>query len=135
MSVTPGVSKTRTISASNGISGGVGSTTVVQGQGIDVSLTGVGSTTSVGSVTPQTDQVISVTGVAGTPAVGSATGQGNISVSITGVAGTSSTGSATGIGNTIINLTGLSTSASVGNVLVWDRIIPAPGNVWSDIAA
>ena len=86
-------------------------------------------------MTPQTDQVISVTGVVGTPAVGSATGQGNISVSITGVVGTSSTGSASGIGNTIINLTGLSTSASVGNVLVWDRIIPAPGNVWSDIAA
>ena len=49
--------------------------------------------------------------------------------------GTGQVGTITMIGDSSVTLTGVSGSGEVTPVIVWGRIIPDPGTVWTEIAA
>jgi len=101
---------------------------------ISVSVTGVASTTAVGSITTDAEigegwgrgtwgnrvwnGVYSVipTGVSATTAVGSVTPSISISVSVTGVASTTAVGSVTTTQGVSLSVTGLPTTSSIGTI-------------------
>ena len=56
--------------AFTGLTGSVGSVTVVEGSGVTVTVTGLAATSSVGSVTIATGVNVTATGLAGTSSVG-----------------------------------------------------------------
>ena len=80
-----------------------------------VSVTGNGLTSSLGTETVATDQIISVTGIALTSTRGTAVGTGIAEVNPTGIALTSSTGQESTETDQNISVSGNSLTSSVGN--------------------
>ena len=136
--------------------GGLG--TVITSTNLELTLTGVAATGSPGTVTiinasvinptgvagttntnpvvfPAANATFSVTGVAGTMSVGTAQGQAGAGADVTGVLATGSVGSITTTGTGLITPVGVSARGSVGQALVWGRIKPDPGTIWTRIAA
>ena len=81
--------------------------------GIDVVLTGVSSTSSVGTISPA--DVMGLTGLSATSSTGSLSIVSSPTFTLTGVSSTSSVGSVD-IANMVVGLTGLSTTSSVGSI-------------------
>ena len=83
---------------------------------VDVALTGVQSTSSVGTISPA--DVMGLTGVQSTSSVGTAIADQTITTSLTGVQSASSVGSTTVdiILNIDLTLTGLQSATSIGSV-------------------
>ena len=81
--------------------------------GINVSLTGVGLTSSVGTISPA--DVMGLTGLSATSSTGSLSIVSSPTFTLTGVSSTSSVGSVD-IANMVVGLTGLSTTSSVGSI-------------------
>jgi|MDTC01.2.fsa_nt_gb hypothetical protein len=146
---------TATFAMENGLASGLG--TVIAFSDLEITLTGVAATGSPGTVTIINASVISptglegttntpsvsitsnatfsVTGVAGTMSVGSAQGQAGAGADVTGVFATGSVGSVTIAASALVTPTGVSATGTVGQTLVWGRIKPDPGTVWTRIAA
>jgi hypothetical protein len=102
-----------------------------------VPVTGVSATGEIGTAAATAGANVPASGITATGAVGSVTvveGQG-IDVPVTGVAATGAVGSVTVIGDAVVLTTGLSATGSVKPVLVWGRLVPAPGTIWTQIAA
>jgi len=117
-----------------GATGSVGDVTIVNVSVI--SPTGVEATGAVGAVTVTANQSgLTLTGVAGTMAVGTAAGQAGAGASVTGVFATGSVGSITMTGTALVIPTGVSGQGVIGNALVWGKIVPDPGTIWTRIAA
>ncbi len=154
--VTADAGATVAVSEETGLIGNVGSVIASAAAGVDV--TGVEATGSPGSVTIINVSVISptgvegtgalgdvtvtgnqsgltLTGVAGTMAVGTAQGQAGAGADVTGVFATGSVGSVTTTGSATITPTGVFAAGQVGQALVWGKIVPDPGTVWTRIAA
>lgn len=84
---------------------------IAQLPGAFVPLSGVNATSAVGSVTTIGVGAVDVTGLAGTTGLGS--------ISVTGVAN--------------VTLTGISATLSLTSVIVWGKVIPAPGTSYTAI--
>jgi len=80
-----------------------------------VSVTGNGLTSSLGTETVATDQIISVTGIGLTSALGTATGTGIAEVNPTGIALTTSLGTETVATDQNISVTGIALTSSIGD--------------------
>ena len=79
---------------------------------------------------------ITVTGVAGTGGVGSVEiRNGQVIPLNPNIKGSGEVGTVSIIGNAAVSVTGISGSGEVTPVIVWGRIIPDPGTVWTEIAA
>ena len=100
-----------------------------------ISPTGLEGTTNTPSVSTTSNATFSVTGVAGTTSVGTAQGQAGAGVVATGVFATGSVGSVTTAASASVIVTGVSATGTVGQALVWGRIKPDPGTIWTRIAA
>ena len=73
--------------------------------------------------------------VAGTMSVGTIQGQSCAGVDVTGVLATGSVGSVTTAAGALVIPTGVSAIGTAGQALVWGRIKPDPGTIWTRIAA
>ena len=80
-----------------------------------VSVTGNGLTSSLGTETVATDQIISVTGIGLTSALGTAVGTGIAEVNPTGTALTASLGTETVATDQNISVTGIALTSSIGD--------------------
>jgi len=100
-----------------------------------VSPTGVHATGDVGSLSITATATFSVTGVYGTMSVGTAQGQAGAGADVAGVFATGSVGSFTMTGDGLVTPTGVSAIGLAGQALVWGRVKPDPGTVWTRIAA
>ena len=100
-----------------------------------ISPTGVVGTTNTPSVSTTSNATFSITGVAGTMSVGTAQGQAGAGADVTGVLATGSVGSITMTGSSLVTPTGVSATGLAGQTLVWGRIKPDPGTIWTRIAA
>ena len=100
-----------------------------------ISPTGLAGTTNTPSVSTTSNATFSVTGVAGTMSVGSAQGQAGAGADVTGVLATGSVGSVTTAAASLVTTTGVSATGIAGQALVWGRIKPDPGTIWTRIAA
>jgi len=100
-----------------------------------ISPTGLVGTTNTPSVSTTSNATFSVTGVAGTMSVGVAQGEAGAGADVTGVLATGSVGSITMTGAGLVTPIGVSAEGSVGQALVWGRIKPDPGTIWTRIAA
>jgi len=80
-----------------------------------VSVTGNGLTSSLGTETVATDQIISVTGIGLTSALGTATGTGIAEVNPTGISLTASLGTETVATDQNISVTGIALTSSIGD--------------------
>ena len=98
-----------------------------------VSVTGLGATGAVGSVTTVNTAKVYPTGLQATSAVGDVVTKANADVAVTGLQTTTSVGSVVATGSSNVYPSGLSATTGVGSVLVWGQIIPNPGTTWSDI--
>ena len=116
-----------------GATGAVGSVTIVNAS--IISPTGVEGAGAIGSATIAANATFSVTGVAGTMSVGTAQGQAGAGADVTGVLATGSVGSVTTTAAALVTTTGVSATGTVGQALVWGRIKPDPGTIWTRIAA
>ena len=67
--------------------------------------------------------------------VGTIQGQAGAGVDVTGVFATGSVGSVTTAATALITPTGVSATGIAGQALVWGRIKPDPGTIWTRIAA
>ena len=103
--------------------------------GPDADVQGVEGTGAIGSATIYAKATFSVTGVAGTMSVGTAQGQAGANTDVTGVLATGSVGSVTTPATALVTPTGVSATGRVGQALVWGRIKPDPGTIWTRIAA
>ena len=110
--------------------GGIG-TPVVTGDA-NVPPTGLEATGEVGSVTISADANVSPTGLSGTGQVGSVVATGGAIATVTGVSATGGVGSVTVTGKAVVSPTGVSATGEVTSVIVWGRIIPDPGNTWTE---
>ena len=102
-----------------------------------VPVTGVSAIGEVGSAAVEAGANAPATGIAATGAVGTVTvveGTG-IDVDVIGVSATGPVGTVTIIGGATVSVTGVSATGLVKPVLVWGRIAPNPGTVWTEIAA
>ena len=113
--------------------GGAPSVTIINASVI--SPTGLAGTTNTPSVSTTSNATFSVTGVAGTMSVGSAQGQAGAGADVTGVFATGSVGSVTIAASALVTPTGVSATGIAGQALVWGRIKPDPGTIWTRIAA
>jgi hypothetical protein len=113
--------------------GGAPSVTIINASVI--SPTGLAGTTNTPSVSTTSNATFSVTGVAGTMSVGSAQGQAGAGADVTGVFATGSVGSVTTAATALVTPTGVSATGIAGQALVWGRIKPDPGTIWTRIAA
>ena len=113
--------------------GGAPSVTIINASVI--SPTGLAGTTNTPSVSTTSNATFSVTGVAGTMSVGSAQGQAGAGADVTGVFATGSVGSVTTAAAALVTPTGVSATGIAGQALVWGRIKPDPGTIWTRIAA
>lgn len=113
--------------------GSPGTVTVINASVI--SPTGLAGTTNTPSVSTISNATFSVTGVAGTMSVGTAQGQAGAGADVTGVLATGSVGSITMTGTALVTPTGVSATGTAGQALVWGRIKPDPGTIWTRIAA
>ena len=100
-----------------------------------VSPTGTVGTTNTPSVSTASNATFSVTGLAGTMSVGVAQGQAGAGADVTGVLATGSVSSITMTGSSLVTPTGVSATGRAGQTLVWGRIKPDPGTIWTRIAA
>ena len=100
-----------------------------------ISPTGLAGTTNTPSVSTTSNATFSVTGVAGTMSVGSAQGQAGAGADVTGVLATGSVGSVTTAATALVTPTGVSATGIAGQALVWGRVKPDPGTIWTRIAA
>jgi hypothetical protein len=100
-----------------------------------VSPTGTVGTTNTPSVSTTSNATFSVTGLAGTMSVGVAQGQAGAGADVTGVLATGSVSSITMTGSSLVTPTGVSATGRAGQTLVWGRIKPDPGTIWTRIAA
>ena len=100
-----------------------------------ISPTGLAGTTNTPSVSTTSNATFSVTGLAGTMSVGSAQGQAGAGADVTGVFATGSVGSVTTAAAALVTPTGVSATGIAGQALVWGRIKPDPGTIWTRIAA
>lgn len=100
-----------------------------------ISPTGTAGTTNTPSVSTTSNATFSVTGVAGTMSVGDAEAQAGAGADVTGVFATGSVGSVTTTAAALVTTTGVSATGTAGQALVWGRIKPDPGTVWTRIAA
>lgn len=97
--------------------------TVVVAIPADVAVTGVQTTSALGTVTVVNDVTVQVTGVQSTSALGSVVVEIPATVAVTGVQTTSAIGDVTvDIGGTLVNVTGVQTTSAIGSVTV---VIPA----------
>ena len=103
--------------AFTGLTGSVGSVTVVQGSGITVTVTGLAGTSAVGSVT-----IVEGSGV-------TVTVTGN---SVTATAGNTTETAGGGIS---VGVTGAGVTASTNGVLIWSAVDTSQTPSWTDIAA
>ena len=113
--------------------GGAPSVTIINASVI--SPTGLAGTTNTPSVSTTSNATFSITGVAGTMSVGSAQGQAGAGADVTGVLATGSVGSVTTAAAALVTTTGVSATGIAGQALVWGRIKPDPGTIWTRIAA
>jgi hypothetical protein len=113
--------------------GGAPSVTIINASVI--SPTGLVGTTNTPSVSTTSNATFSITGVAGTMSVGSAQGQAGAGADVTGVFATGSVGSITMTGTALVTPTGVSAIGLAGQALVWGRVKPDPGTIWTRIAA
>ena len=113
--------------------GGAPSVTIINASVI--SPTGLAGTTNTPSVSTTSNATLSVTGVVGTMSVGTVQGQAGAGADVTGVLVTGSVGSITTTGAGLVTLTGVSATGTAGQALVWGRIKPDPGTIWTRIAA
>jgi hypothetical protein len=67
--------------------------------------------------------------------IGTAQGQAGAGADVTGVLATGSVGSITMTGTGLVTPIGVSAEGSVGQALVWGRVKPNPGTIWTRIAA
>ena len=67
--------------------------------------------------------------------MGSAQGQAGAGADVTGVLATGSVGSVTTAATALVIPTGVSAIGTAGQALVWGRIKPDPGTIWTRIAA
>ena len=67
--------------------------------------------------------------------VGTAQGQAGAGADVAGVFATGSVGSFTMTGDGLVTPTGVSATGIAGQALVWGRIKPDPGTIWTRIAA
>ena len=100
-----------------------------------VSPPGVHATGDVGSLSITATATFSVTGVSGTMSVGTAQGQAGAGADVAGVFATGSVGSFTMTGDGLVTPTGVSAIGLAGQALVWGKVKPDPGTVWTRIAA
>ena len=113
--------------------GSPGTVTVINASVI--SPTGLVGTTNTPSVSTTSNATFSITGVAGTMSVGTVQGQAGAGVVATGVFATGSVGSVTTTAAALVTTTGVSATGTVGQALVWGRVKPDPGTIWTRIAA
>ena len=113
--------------------GSPGTVTVINASVI--SPTGLAGTTNTPSVSTTSNATLSVTGVVGTMSVGTVQGQAGAGADVTGVLATGSVGSITMTGAALVTPTGVSATGTAGQTLVWGRIKPDPGTIWTRIAA
>ena len=98
-----------------------------------VQPSGVGSTTSIGSVTPVISHTAELTGLESTSSIGSPTIDVSVSYSLTGIAATSSVGSITPV-DQVMGLTGQEATTSLGQIggpIAWGKVEPSQGGSWS----
>jgi len=100
-----------------------------------ISPTGLEGTTNTPSVSTTSNATFSVTGVAGTMSVGTVQSQAGAGADVTGVFATGSVGSVTIAASALVTPTGVSATGTAGQTLVWGRIKPDPGTIWTRIAA
>ena len=67
--------------------------------------------------------------------VGTAQGQAGAGADVAGVFATGSVGSVTTAATALVTPTGVSAIGLAGQALVWGRVKPDPGTVWTRIAA
>ena len=103
--------------AFTGLTGSVGSVTVVEGSGVTVTVTGLAGTSAVGSVT-----VVEGSGV---------------TVNLTGESVTATAGNTTETagGGVSVGVTGEGVTVSTGGVLVWSAVDTSQTPNWTEIAA
>jgi hypothetical protein len=109
------------------MSAGIGSVTTASAA--TFSVTGVAGTGSINSVVPLAGSIVSVTSAGATGQVGTA------DADVTGVLATGSVGSVTTAAGALVIPTGVSATGIAGQALVWGRIKPDPGTIWTRIAA
>ena len=77
---------------------------------------------------------VPIDGLSSTSAVGSVTAEGKGTVDVTGLVGTTTLGELTNVtGAANITLDGISATLSLTSVIVWGKIIPAPGTSYTAI--
>jgi len=101
-----------------------------------VSPDGVEADAEVGiSTTVSGDANVTIsTGLEATGAVGDAEGRAGAVVEVTGLEATSAVGEIASVtGSAVVSPTGVSATGEVGAVIIWGRIVPDPGTVYSEI--
>jgi hypothetical protein len=97
-----------------------------------IGISGLGATTSVGSITTASVELVDVTGVGATASVG-AISPTEMAIGLSGVSATASTGAISPTEMTM-GLTGVSATVSVGQVggpIAWKKVTPTQGGSWS----
>jgi len=108
------------------------------GLNVAVDVTGVAGTTSLGSESVATDQVLDVTGVAGTTSLGSESVAIDYVASVTGVAGTTGLGNESVATDQVLDVTGVVGTGVVPSVILWGEEGVGgdlPSATWIKIAA
>jgi hypothetical protein len=96
--------------------------------GVNVTLTGLSATGSVGTPTVSAAANVALTGLSATGSVGTATSGVNISTALTGFGMTGSVGTTTQSGAANVTLSGLSATASLGTVIAGISVtVPVTG--------
>lgn len=117
-------------------SGNVGSVTIVPGAGVAVELVGVSSTPAVGDVEVTGGAGVPTTGLAAIASVGEVTQRTTQVVpAFAPAAAVGSVGTVTVFADANVFVSGVEASTVVQPVLVWGKIIPDPGTIWTEIAA
>jgi len=113
----------------------VGVVTVSAGVGVEVFVVGLEGSTALGAVDVIGDSTLSVTGLAASADVGEVTQRTSQVVPVAGVGAVTGVGTVQVFGDANVFPVGLEAGATSNRVLVWGREIPAPATVWTEIAA
>jgi len=113
----------------------VGVVTISEGVGVDVFVVGLEGSTALGVVDIIGDSTLSVTGLAASADVGEVTQRTTQVVPVAGVGAASEVGVIEVFGDANVFPVGLEAGAEVNRVLVWGREVPDPDTAWIEIAA
>jgi len=113
----------------------VGVVTVIEGTGVEVPLVGLEAEAALGDVSIIGDSTLSLTGMSTSADVGGVTQRTNQVISTSGLEAATGVGTVEVFGDANVFPVGLEAGAEINRVLVWGREIPVPNTAWTEIAA